>query len=685
MSRLWSLSQNHAGNSDNLEQDMIPHGIWNILRNRGFSDWEEILEFLKPSLFTFHSPDLFKDMTKVVLRLAKALQNKEKVLIYGDYDADGVTGTALIYKALKKFGFQVVVHIPTRDEGYGLHKEVISKAAENGISLMVTVDCGITAVEEVALAASFHMDVIITDHHEPQEQLPAALGILNPKVADSGYPFRDLAGVGVAFKLIQALFKQLNFPFHMVGSELDYLDLAALGTIADIVPLTGENRLIVKYGLQVMEKTKHKGMQAILEECGLGGKQLKAGQISFIVAPRINAAGRMDTARLALNLFLEDEYENAQEIAKDLGKENYQRQQIEKDIFQEAEQLLAEGPLPEVIVLSSPNWHHGVIGIVASRLVERFHRPVYLISEEDEIAKGSARGIPGYHVLDELTKQGVFLTKFGGHKQAAGFSLATNNIKFLREGLNRSLRESELSYREEFTVDAVVPLEDIDIDLQKDLELLAPFGAGNPAPVLMTGNLSIKNIYTMGKKGEHLKLLLEAGNCLLESLAFKKGHEAEQLKNYSKIDIIYYLEINDYLGQEKIQAVLKDYRPSSGESLPEAACTVDGESAGPECLESIREERLQSANDGSGKLTREMLIDFYKELRFQAAENTIFNWQPRAEDSTKQIKMLKVFEELGLVNWLGGTGPGPFLIMLNMEKKTDLQLSLRFKNSVNKP
>lgn len=399
---LWVLSQKTYSGEAFLEKAGLSRSTLSILHNRGYSSRDSVLEFLKPSLLDLHSPFLFKDMEVILQRLAKARTDQEKILIYGDYDADGVTGTALLYKGLISLGYQVVVHIPSREEGYGLHSEAIEKASQNNVSLIITVDCGISAVQEITFAKTCGIDIIVTDHHEPPDELPCAVGILNPKIADSGYPFPHLAGVGVAFKLLQALYARLGYSEAAFGSENDYLDLVALGTIADIVPLVGENRILVKNGLTVMENTRHSGIRAMLEECGLLGKKLKAGQISFIVAPRINAAGRMDTARLALNLLLEETYGDALEMARELSKENNLRQLTEKELLCDAERILAEGPIPNVIVLSSPNWHHGVIGIVASRLVERYKRPVFLIAEEGDTGKGSARGISDYHVLDEL-------------------------------------------------------------------------------------------------------------------------------------------------------------------------------------------------------------------------------------------------------------------------------------------
>lgn len=668
---MWKISQKE---NRRIYEKMLQAGLSpvliEILRNRGYSTAKDITEYLKPSLFDLPSPFLFKDMDQVVKRLLVARTGEEKILVYGDYDADGVTGTALLYKVLKNFGFEVIVHIPSRDEGYGLHPEIIEKARDNDVRIIITVDCGITALKETQLASSLGIDVIITDHHEPLDQLPCALGILNPKVPDSGYPFVHLAGVGVVFKLAQALFSRLA-DTRDDHSEADYLDLAALGTIADVVPLVGENRIIVYYGLAKMEQTKHIGLKAILEECGLADKKLKAGQISFIVAPRINAAGRMDTARLALNLLLEDEYSEALQIARDLSRENRQRQLTEKEILEEAITILEKEPLPNVIVLSSLSWHHGVIGIVASRLTERYHRPVFLIAEEDGTGKGSARGIDGYDVVAELERQASLLDKYGGHKLAGGFSLPVENIPLLRERLNERVKElGGLPTQRKLLVEANVSWDNLSQDLSRELEQLAPFGAGNPAPLLYTPGLPVKKVLRIGKEGEHLKLILEDCSRSLEALFFNKGEEFDQLKNVKNIDIIYYLETNTFLGEERIQAVVKDYRNSEESSKRETAAASEPE----------REQLVLPENDSKDPacgVTRQELADFYQKLKKSEGENGCFCWQPPAGANEQELLYFRIFEELGLLNWAGGIGP--YYLILNRVKKTDLNNSLRYR------
>lgn len=552
--------------------------VADILERRGLSTEKQVVDFLRPSLLNLNSPWLFHDMDKAIKRLAYAHSHQERVLIYGDYDVDGVTSTAMLYKVLTDLDFQAVAYIPSRkDEGYGLNQEAVLKASHSNVKLVITVDCGITAVEEIAYAKELGIDVILTDHHEPPELLPDALAIINPKVPESGFPFRELAGVGVAFKLAQALldyFRNLGTNPRECLSEIEILDLVALGTIADLVPLIDENRVIVSYGLKQMEQTVHVGMQALLEECGLANKPLKAGQIAFMVAPRINAAGRMDSAKAGLELFLTGRTERAQELARYLSQENTVRQETEKEIFAEALTLLEQRPLPRVIVLSAPNWHPGVIGIVASRLVERFYRPVYLMTEEGEEAKGSARGISGYHVLNALREQAHLFERFGGHSQAAGFSLKCANIAALREGLNQAAAGyPEDLFFERVKVDHIVPLTSIDGTLLSQLEQMAPFGFGNPSPVLAGAQLPLYGVNTVGKDKAHLKCHFgEKGE--LEGIAFRKGEAINSLQEKKCVDVTFGLDWNTYRGPNQVQMMLKDIE---AEATWEERVTIEGQ------------------------------------------------------------------------------------------------------------
>ena len=560
MKRIWSVQHPSGQMSETLGSILgISTVVSEILSQRGLYQPEEAIEFLRPTLLSLISPFCFSDMLKTIERLALALERKEKVLIYGDYDVDGVTSTTLLYKVLIDLGFVAVAYIPHRqDEGYGLHSEAIERAAKAGVSVLITVDCGVTAVSEVELAKMLNIDVIITDHHEPLMVIPEAFSIINPKLENSGYPFRDLAGVGVAFKLAQALLQTLGNPQVGIHSEIRLLDLVALGTIADLVPLVGENRILVHYGLRQMEETSHPGLEALLEECGLKHKPLKAGQIGFMVAPRINAAGRMDSARAGLELLLTENPERANELARQLTRENQSRQETEKDILAEAISLLEGEPLPRVIVLSANHWHHGVIGIVASRLVERYYRPVFMIAEDGEEAKGSARGIAGYPVLEQLSTQADLLTKFGGHKQAAGFSLPTKNIEKFKKGLNEhALVFEETLFQEVLRIDSQVSLDAVSVNLLRQLEQMAPFGFGNPGPILACKGIPVHSVSAVGKDQSHLKFRFgRKGE--LEGIAFRLGERLDELTGILELDAAFVLDWNTFRGREDVQLMIKD-------------------------------------------------------------------------------------------------------------------------------
>lgn len=555
------MHQSSGRRSENLSKSLgISPVVADILAQRGFREPEEAIEFLRPTLLNFFSPFCFKHMKRTIERLSQALEQREKILIYGDYDVDGVTSTTLLYKVLSDLGFQAVAYIPHRqDEGYGLHAKAVERAAKADVNVLITVDCGITAVSEVKLAKTLNIDVIITDHHEPLEVMPEAFAILNPKVEDSGYPFRDLAGVGVAFKLAQALLCSFGNQEVGIHTEIQLLDLVALGTIADLVPLVGENRIIVHYGLRQMEKTLHLGLLALLEECGLrNGPPLKAGQIGFTVAPRINAAGRMDSARAGLELLLTGDRERASELAHQLTLENQSRQETEKAILAEAITMLEREPIPRVIVLSANHWHHGVIGIVASRLVERYYRPVFIIAEEGEEAKGSARGIVGYPVLEQLSTQAHLLTKYGGHRQAAGFSLLTENIPRLRAGLNeQALAFEDTLFQDVLKIDRQVSLEVISAELLRQLEQMAPFGYGNPGPTLACQGIPVHSSNAVGKDRSHIKFRFGSQG-EQEGIAFRIGDRISELNGKINLDAAFSLDWNTFRGTEAVQLIIKD-------------------------------------------------------------------------------------------------------------------------------
>jgi len=675
MNQIWRLKR----------QTQAQSLVMNLLEDRGYASPQAMAAYLHPSLFDLYDPFLFRDMGRAADRIRQAYAKGESILIYGDYDVDGVTATALLYRAFSGWGLDVRVHIPERASGYGLHADIIEKAVRSGIGLLITVDCGITACEEIKTAQSLGLDVIITDHHEPGETLPAAFALINPK-EDGAYPFDALAGVGVAFKLMQAV-------AQVLGRQADsrrYLDLVALGTIADVVPLIDENRIFVTYGLRQMMETCHPGLKALLAECGLQDKVPRAGQIAFMVAPRINAAGRMDTCRLALNLFLTEEAEEAALLARELSRENTRRQKVEQDVLVEAQSRLALGGLPRVIVLSSPTWPHGVIGIVASRLTEKYNRPTFLIAEEGEQSKGSARGIQGYHVFNELTRQKKYLTVFGGHRHAAGFTIGTAAIPQLKIGLNEALAGVGPDFFDRrFSVDAEVPLKCIDLSLCHELERLAPFGMGNPTPVFGCRRLQVTAVKTIGQEGKHLKLWLKEPNedGTYAVLAFNRGTEETALRQAPLIDLLYTIEAGMYQGQETVQIIMKSWMPSAEAQwedfppeeplLPRAPSNGPLNTTGPGLRDAL----------GGSSIDRTALAAVYRALKSQAAQQTAQQaaqqtavpvvWAPE-QKNTPAAECVKILEELELVTWLGGTGPWSLLLATDLRKR-DLTDSWRFR------
>lgn len=714
LKKIWIKPQPIAQESENIcTRFGLSPVVADILTQRSLHTRKQVVDFLRPSLLNLNSPWAFRDMNRAIERLELARNRNEKVLIYGDYDVDGVTSTALLYKVLADLHFNTVAYIPSRmDEGYGLHKEAILKAAQSEVKVLITVDCGITAVEEIEYAKELGIEVILTDHHEPPASLPDALAILNPKVPESGYPFRELAGVGVAFKLAQALLEQFGTPEMKNAetlTEIEILDLVALGTIADLVPLIDENRVIVSHGLRQMEQTVHLGMRILLEECGLGNKTLKAGQIAFMVAPRINAAGRMDSAKAGLELLLTGKAERAQELARFLSRENTERQETEKEILAEAIAQLEQRPLPRVIVLSAPNWHHGVIGIVASRLVERYYRPVFLMTEEGEEAKGSARGIPGFHVLNALRQQENLLERFGGHSQAAGFSLNRSAIATLRERLNEAAADySEDLFIERVKVDHLVPLDWVKANLLTELEQLAPFGFGNPSPVLAGVQFPLYKVDTVGKDKAHLKCHFGSQG-EWEGIAFRKGAEATDLRESRSVDVTFGLDWNTYRGPESVQLILKDLQASA---TWQEGSSPEKERVEAEILQGVREIAVETDESlegfdwrrllvwngldpialaesnlapaelprKSGYLSREDLVAIYRVLTDLAHQSNPFTWKPELKAEKASHEALKIFEELGLIKILGGTRR-IMLEWIPAQQKLNLDSSMRYRTS----
>ena len=530
-----------------------------ILINKNVTKDDEIEVFLNPKRNNFYDPFLMPDMEKAVERIIKAIENKEKVLIYGDYDVDGITSTTVLKKFLEKLGMTVDYHIPNRlKEGYGLNKEAIEEIAEKGTQLMITVDCGISGVEETEYAKSKGIDVIITDHHEPGEKLPNAIAVVDAKIKTNRYPFNQLAGVGVVFKLIQALSIRLKLDEK---EYLQYLDLVCLGTISDIVPLVDENRVIAKLGLKLVNVTKNIGLRTLLESAGY--TVADSNTISFGIAPRVNACGRMGFADQALGLLLSENRNDALELATKLNEYNKERQEKEKKIFNDALELIEQDEENSpAIVLGKEGWHHGVIGIVSSKITEMFFKPSILIGFEGEEGKGSGRSIPGIDLHEALLKCGNNLEKYGGHAMAIGLSLKKENFGEFKKELNEYLASLNIGeIKQIIKVDAIADLQSISMKTVEELKLLEPFGEENKMPIFCLKNLKIYSIRAL-TEGKHLKLTLRDDNMEIGAIGFNMGEMTNSLKIGDKVDIIGALEINEYNGYRNIQMNLKDVMKS---------------------------------------------------------------------------------------------------------------------------
>lgn len=545
MNKKWEFyEENSEEIIDIAKKHNISELLTKILVNRGITDDKEIDTFLNPTRNDFYDPYLMPDMEKAVERIIKAINNQEKVMIYGDYDVDGITSITVLKKFLEERGLKTGHYIPNRlEEGYGLNENAIRSIAEQKYTLMITVDCGISGIEEVELANQLGIETIITDHHEQSESLPNAYAIINAKRKDSQYPFRGLAGCGAVFKLIQAISLRLGLEEK---EFLKYLDIVCVGTISDIVPLVDENRVIAKLGLKLVAQTRNIGLRELILQSGY--KKIDSNTISFGVAPRINACGRMGYQEEALDLFLTNNIEEARKITARLNSYNLERQTKEKDIFEQAIKELEKEDIEKLntIVLSGDNWHHGVIGIVASKLTEKFYKPTILICFEDNIGKGSGRSLPGFDLHEALVETSAYLEKYGGHEMAVGLSLKKekyNDFKLAFEEIAKSKNIQQII--PVIKIDSIITAKDVNKKTIQDLEMLEPFGEKNKNPIFVYKNLKIDSIRALSE-GKHLKLTLKDDNLLINAIGFNLGYLSEEYLIGDKIDIAGNLEINKY-------------------------------------------------------------------------------------------------------------------------------------------
>jgi len=538
----------------------IPRVVVQILKNRGYLDAKAVEEYFVPSLDRLHDPFLMSDMDRAVDRLLQAIRSKEKVLVHGDYDTDGITASALIVSVLQNHDVDVEYYIPHRiEEGYGLSMSGIAHAKKRGCTLLVTVDCGITALDEIAHARKNGMDVIITDHHKPSAELPQDCVIINPKRSGDLYPFKELAGVGVAYKLVQALFMKLQVPEE---KAYDFLDLVALGTVVDVVPLVDENRILVAYGLHKMPKSHNLGIRALLEETGLK-KGVTAYHLGFVIGPRINACGRVSDARAALELLLTSDQKQATQIARMLSTDNKKRQAIEQQIFKDAIGRVTREKYDDdrVLVIADKAWHEGIVGIVASRMSDLFHKPAVLLTLKQTSAKGSARSVPGFDITDALATCHELLYRYGGHSQAAGLELDPDNVTALRHRLNEVARGYETAvFEKKYTYDTELALEDITEDVLHFLKFFEPTGIANPQPVFLGSSLEIVGVPRIVGT-DHLKFALRSNDNAYEAIAYGKGQMILDIEvGRTRVDCLYSISEDSFFRKKKIVLKVKDIK-----------------------------------------------------------------------------------------------------------------------------
>jgi len=559
---------NYNKATENLKQIMdefrLPEIVARAMINRGVDTVSKVRMYLDDSLSAMYDPYLLKGMDKAVESIQRAILSKAKICIYGDYDVDGITSTAVMLRTMKKLGSEAMYYIPNRmEEGYGLNNSSMDYIKAQGVDLVITVDCGIRSNEVVDYANSLGLEIIISDHHECEGKLPDAYSIINPNQEDCRYPFKSLAGVGVAFKLASALLSANGY--SSFAEEL--LDIVSIGTIADVVPLLDENRIIVKNGLRSVLNTKNKGIKALLHVCGLEGKEVNAYSVAFMLAPRINAAGRIADAAGCVELLMTDNDDKAVEIAKRLDADNRERQAIENEILSAAIDKIEKSvdfDKERALVLGHEKWHAGVIGIVASRLVDRYNLPSFVMSRDGELYKGSARSIGGFNLFEAMSRHGDIFVKYGGHEMAAGFTLQADKIDELRKRMNEEVLKIMGSEKllPEIIVDYKLTTDDINLDTVRKLKLMEPFGAGNPSPVFVYRGLKVLASKAVGNEAKHLQLLVHDGENEIKCIAFNMGTMQKVLSIGRKIDIICSVENNVWNNYESIQLNIKDIKPT---------------------------------------------------------------------------------------------------------------------------
>jgi single-stranded-DNA-specific exonuclease len=569
---LWERLSCNDQAADGLVRELrLSPAVARLLAIRGIDSPEAAQRFLHPTLDHLHDPFKLADMAPAVERILAAIARNERIAIHGDYDVDGITSTVILRRALELIGADVVHFIPDRlRDGYGLQPETFDRLQNDGVRLVISVDCGIRGMAAAQRARELHIDLIITDHHEPDSTFPAAVAVINPKRHDCDYPDKNLAGVGVALKLVQALCRKLGRERWLPA----FVKVAALGTLADVVPLVGENRVIAKLGLEMLSEGPHKvGLRALLEVAGLTGKPIDGGHVAFLIAPRMNAAGRMSSPDIAARLLLavdEAMAVEAQDLARQLDGENIRRQEEEAGILSSARKIVEIDPAVgarSILVVAGDGWHRGVIGIVASKLVDAFHRPVIVLSIDGDLAHGSCRSIRGFDILAALEHCASQLSRFGGHKQAAGLTMAAGNVAAFRQMVtdyaDNLLGPDDLKPR--LRIDGCLGFREINGDFAGEMALLAPFGAGNPRPLFEARGVEVVD-GPRRLKEQHLKMALKQNGRIFRAVAWR-AIEREQFitENRGSLDLAFSLEHNSYQGNEFLELSVSDVRATGVE------------------------------------------------------------------------------------------------------------------------
>lgn len=562
--RRWDIKKPIPINYSGFSNAGFPPLMEQLLYNRGVTCSKEAEDFFKSDGRLSHDPLLMPDVEKAAARTYQALLGGETIAVYGDFDADGITSTAIVCKCLSSLGGNIIPYIPNRvTEGHGLRTHAIKELRKKGVSLIITVDCGVTAIAELEECREKGLDIIITDHHSPLETLPKAYAIINPKLKNSKYPFKELAGVGVAFKFLQALYKSIG----KLDSLYEMLDLVAIGTIADVMPLIGENRYLAKQGLEEINKTTRKGIVKLIEKARLKKGEITSENVAWAIAPRLNACGRLDHAIPGYNLMITESDDEATELAQYLEEKNQERQKLTAKYIIKAKRQIDKKNLPSLIIIKDDECPHGILGLISGRITDEFWRPSIVIRTGENICSASCRSIPEFNITEALKKCGHLFTHFGGHAQAAGFTLPTENLaeaeKTLCEIADAELKDIEL--KRSIMIDAEVKLSFLNKSLYYEMQHLAPFGEGNPNPIFLSRNIEVSTYRHIGDNGSHLKLTIKQGSHLWNAVAFRIGDSLSKVLHLP-LDFVYNLEMDSWQGTNSLRLNIIDFKPSESNS-----------------------------------------------------------------------------------------------------------------------